>query len=922
MSSSPSASTKVSRSRVGLGTSANSNTGPAAGVRSSSRSLVGGSSQRSLTGASNARLSSSPKKSPLSGGGATGSKPGTAASATNLLADLFNRAAVSDFSVVKQLLNEMPMDEVLLVQDVEWKFGQNYIICLSEDARDKFLTMPKVADPDSADPATFQSHQELLKPQRPAGWTCLGSDREIDEERVFPTREPVFQRLTRKRRKFGQEFHFNDFEVPLATLDIKPNPVIAHTVARMQLQKGVQAVSAVADGSAQTTWFRKVNSSVQYEPRTLSDAERHDLLASEPAPTTLAAAASKIEKVLEQNNVMNIFRNDLAHLGDEDQALDQGTNTSLQEYQSFTDLKYSKDKSIACAAWHPSQKGVLAVSCTQRATLEERVAHGFAIRSKQSLVLVWSFYDPIHPQLILEAHEDVGVFAFHPQMPHILAGGCVNGQIVVWDISEFQEKMRNKRREDGSASTDGEGGSSGPSTSSATSSSSSAGNANKHVDIDVIKPVAVSSIEHSHRGAVSDLTWSLTEVNHNGEIQKQQPTATHQPPTHASEKGQAADASATNGHTTPVPADNADHPQHMISQLVSVGLDGALMFWDLRYKKDLKSLDQVWRPLFRAPLLAMDGTFDYGLTRVALDAAASVASNTALVNSGGGGAAAVGAKFGSTAAGLAPTSHVWCATEEGDVIQADWLFDKDGHGGGGGAAAGSEKGNSRVGLVSGVHYGPVSDVVRSPIFPDVLLSVGAWSCNVWTDKCATPLVASGVGNVNLTCGVWSQTRPGVFFVGRADGLVEIWDMLDRTHQASQVQAVSSAPISAISVQTYYSKGHPTHQFIAIGDDDGTVHVLEVPRNLFRAGKNEKAFIRALLDREIKRVGFVAERRAFRAQEKMRSTEPKEGGGAEGGAPSEDAGKTSGGAAQMEGDVLEKAFHDMEASVLEMLQGAA
>jgi hypothetical protein len=31
------------------------------------------------------------------------------------------------------------MEEFLLVQDLEWKYGQNYVICLSEAARSSFL---------------------------------------------------------------------------------------------------------------------------------------------------------------------------------------------------------------------------------------------------------------------------------------------------------------------------------------------------------------------------------------------------------------------------------------------------------------------------------------------------------------------------------------------------------------------------------------------------------------------------------------------------------------------------------------------------------------------------------------------------------------------------------------------------------------
>jgi WD40 repeat protein len=362
-------------------------------------------------------------------------------------------------------------------------------------------------------------------------------------------------------------------------------------------------------------------------------------------------------------------------------------------------LKYSKDKSIACVCWHPSQKGVLAVSCVQRSTFEERIQKGFSIRSKQSLALIWSFYDPIHPQLILEAAEDVSAFAFHPQQPHIIAGGCVNGQIVVWDISgtlyvcmwsmvfwwrfnfcfalrtEFQEKMKNKKREETEE--------------------------NKNVDVDIIKFIAVSSVEYSHRSAISDILWSPIEVNHNGEIIKKE--------------GEDANA----------------------SQLVSTGLDGNVMFWDIRYKKELKALDQNWRPTFKVPLLSLDCTFDYGLMKIAMDP---------------------------------NSSRIWCATEEGDVIQGDWLVDKQD----------SEKGaSSKVEAVCGIHYAPVNDVLRSPFFPDILLSVGGWSCQIWQDKGTTPLISSAPSSTHYCCGAWSPTRPGVFFIGRSDGYVEIWDVLDR-----------------------------------------------------------------------------------------------------------------------------------------------
>ncbi|KAI9189737.1 hypothetical protein H9P43_001170 [Blastocladiella emersonii ATCC 22665] len=760
----------------------------------------------------------------------TEAKPYTFLKRADLLSDLFNRAAVSDFSPLKAQLNqELPFEEILLIQDLEWKYGQNYIICLTEAAKDVFLQLPK--KPETADVVDPEAAAAQVKSQRPPTWVCLGSDREIDEERVLPSRDPIFYKMSRKRRKFGLETRFQDYDCTTGWFDLRPNPAIAHTLHRMQMSAGVQAINPMVSSAAQTTWNRKVNSSMQYEPLEMDEEQCEQMLANDLFKSRVEIAADKLEKVLLQNTVMNIFQNDFVQLGEEEHALDQGTHSSLQEYQSFTDLKYSKDKSISCVAWHPNQKGVLAVSCAQRSTLEERVQSGFSIRSRQSIVLIWSFYDPIHPQLILEASEDVSSFAFHPLLPHVIAGGCVNGQIVIWDISEFQEKMKNKKRDENEE--------------------------NKNVDVDVIRFVAVSSVEYSHRGAVTDVTWTSLELNHNGEV----------PKTERDEPG--------------------------IYQLVSVGLDGNVMFWDTRYKKDLKSLDQAWRPTFKVPLLSMDGTFDYGLTRVALDSSAIPRLGHQVPPSSAGGNAPQ------------TPSRVWCATEEGDVIQADWLLEKQ---------DGGEKGASRVESVSGVHYGPVSDVIRSPHFSDILLSVGGWSCNIWQDRSSTPLLSSSLSTVHLTCGAWSPTRPGVFFVGRSDGFVEIWDILDRTHQASQIQAISSSSISAINVQTYYNKSHPSQQFIAIGDDDGTVHVLEVPRNIFRPGKNERAFIRALLDREIKRVAFAAERRTFRVQEKQKAAEPK----AEGAPEKEDPKASS----PLDGDALEKQFQDLQAATLEALSGAA
>lgn len=678
----------------------------------------------------------------------TEAEPYTFISKSDMLADLFNRAAISDFHPIKAQLHELTMDRVMIIWDIEWKFGQNYVACLTESSMQAFQkqVIEKV---------------EVIEETTRIKWVCQGTDKEMEMEKLRDPREKLHFLFSRKRRKFGQETKFEDNDCQLIYVDIKPMPLAPGSMIRLQQSNQNQAIESTKTNSAQTTWFRKLNQSTQYEARKMNEKDcRRILEVSEPLRELCSSTEKVFSKALIENTLIDYFQNDFDCFGEEDTAFVQGTNTSLQEYQSFTDLLYSKDKTISCACWHPTQRGVLAVSCVQRSTLDERLGHGFSIKSKQSLILIWSFYDPIHPQLILESSDDVMSFAFHPQL-NLIVGGCINGQIVLWDISDFQDKMNNETKKE-----------------------------EKTAVIDFIRVCAVSCIEYSHRAAITDVRWNLMSVDNNGNFQKTE----------------------------------------SVFQVFSVGLDGTIMVWDLRYKKDVKSLDKLWRPIFKAVVQTMDCAFEYGLMR--FDPGQS--------------------------------TTFWAATEDGDVIKGDWSLDSK-----------QETPNSLTTFASRVHYGMVSDICRCPFFNDVILSIGGWSLHVWKES-SVPLLSSSLCKAHYTCGSWSPTRPSVFFVGRSDGVLEIWDILDKSHQPSHSQSVSAASISAISIQTYMNnsaKSRIAHQFVAIGDDDGTAHILEAPRNISRPSSNEKSFMSAFLDREVKRIQFAIERKQFREQERKRKTEP-------------------------------------------------
>ena len=120
---------------------------------------------------------------------------------------------------------------------------------------------------------------------------------------------------------------------------------------------------------------------------------------------------------LQQNDLYNPFIDCWTDLGSKDDGFGSKSDGHLREYQSFTDLIFSKgtnvfvngfhqthfvDKRLTCIDWHPQIKGIIAVSCAQRVSLYDRIELAPKLLLSPSVILVWSFSDPIHPCLLLQ----------------------------------------------------------------------------------------------------------------------------------------------------------------------------------------------------------------------------------------------------------------------------------------------------------------------------------------------------------------------------------------------------------------------------------------------------------------------------------------------------------------------------------------
>jgi len=380
---------------------------------------------------------------------------------------------------------------------------------------------------------------------------------------------------------------------------------------------------------------------------------------------------------------------------------------------------------------------------------------------------------------------DVYCFQFNPVNQNLVAGGLLNGQVVLWDTSSMQEQVRKKEKK-------------------------SDGDDSGEKVIPVCKHMHISELPDSHTTAVTDLKWLGAEIE-------------------VTSKGKVA-----------------QNKSGECNFFATTSSDGKVMFWDIRVKKDLKKNEIIWSPIYKIGLTRGEVAGDLGACKFI---------------------------FGN----IASTTKFYCTSLDGEVAYCD--FEKPE----------GETHPEYTKMVSDSHSGQVVAVERSPFFPDIILSVGDWTFKIFKEGISTPLFSSHSADTYLVTGCWSPTRPGVIYTAKQDGTMEVWDLLDRSHEASMLATVTSFSITSMK----FWPQTQTQQLLAVGDSSGVLHIMELPRNLRRALPNEKVIMKNFFDRELARVEDVDARVAVRSAElKEQEAAAKDSAGAEGEGEEQSAGEVA------------------------------
>ena len=135
------------------------------------------------------------------------------------LKDIQARAAVSDFQPFKKSFVESTCDEILVVMDADFLYGQNFYLCMTEKTKNTVLfpgmelgedgaPVGDVATAGTAAAGEETNEVFVYRPPSPRPWISLGSEKEIEEIRVKNERALINVRCSRKRKLFGKKFNF------------------------------------------------------------------------------------------------------------------------------------------------------------------------------------------------------------------------------------------------------------------------------------------------------------------------------------------------------------------------------------------------------------------------------------------------------------------------------------------------------------------------------------------------------------------------------------------------------------------------------------------------------------------------------------------------------------------------------------------
>ena len=378
------------------------------------------------------------------------------------------------------------------------------------------------------------------------------------------------------------------------------------------------------------------------------------------------------------------------------------------------------------------------------------------------------------------------------------------------------------------------------------------------------------------------------------------------------------------------------------SQLMSFAADGKVLYWDYRQLNEHnqhggashqhqqqhqqqdsegwmsgtpeewhEKRDGKWSPIFSLPLHLASGHAGGGADgrddSVGSSSSSSVPNSFVRTSSAFPVSSLVTAR--KVALGPSLSSPLLVAvSEDGELLEIDTSARAGGASNSDSSSSHSHSAPSSVLRRCRAHTTVGVSIDRSAVLPSLYASCGESTFSLWHVGGERPVfVSPPCHSASYSAARWSPTRPAVLCLGRTDGVVEVWDCLDATHQPAYtfptgstdaitaLQFQPAANNQLILTQTQHSHslssngavsssggahsssqssvlvpfplplastfGHvafpssyssSARQYLCAGDAGGKCHIIELPRPLRRRMPGEDAAVMQWVDREKRR----------------------------------------------------------------------
>ncbi|CAG7727820.1 unnamed protein product [Allacma fusca] len=815
----------------------------------------------------------------------------------------------SEFAPFYKLIKSYPDFAMLMGIDFLQQTGNTFYLCVTPEARNYVLNPPKkrkvFVDLKKKEEEAWDKLASIV----PRKWRSLGSELEVDAESIKNSRPLLTVYAYRYSEYFFAETNFQDSKYPegsecsfteFPSKDLSDFPGIE----RKEINKGVQVNPPKISTESQTGFSFKRNKMVQHEVQFIAPEEAETTMAIPEFQTFLNNARTPIERALQQNEMLNTMADDYHNLRAVKGHEVEFNNESvlLQEYQTYADLRHSKGRCVTYMTFHPLLDEVVIMAFTEDVTFDRKIEYHSKTLMDPNFVLIWDLKDPSRPQLMLDAPSDVYSFMVSPSDPNLVCGGCENGQVVLWDLGRHYIELRNKIQDRKQKNQES-------SSKSQTFLEKLKDSAEKYV-CPLIPTAGMSNLDSSHKRGVTAVHWlpPHVELGKNGNLYDS--SWNGRSPQFFSVAGDSS-ARVWDIRVQKLGLDEFDAPP-----VASVKVNPWHHLENNTWKFSMKfTLDDGSGTMYCNVMTLSEGKIGDTLTvdsdswtgtgsvgsapsgdtidslksfsslgtasqiavrkstrghkpsshisepdqsRSIIDAPSvdhkpsSVGTGSAHSKSIAGGDAdfdninAMAKRAGGMMSTTNALTSFFAGTETGHVALIDWLRNKDG-------SINPDASGNKVCqnmFIMSTHDGAITSIQRSPFHHELILVVGGGTVSIWKEHAGSPILATLGGENFPWCGCWSTTRPGVFFCGTREGSLQVWDLMEKSHAPVLTQQISPGRI--VTVATPKALTQKKH-FLAVGDSQGNLFVMLIPRYYSKLQPSENQTIVELMNREESRM---------------------------------------------------------------------